>query len=46
MEPEENGGLVRRVLAEMPGVSLEAEEETSPGLPADGAYWARLRVGR
>lgn len=46
MEPEENGRLVRRVLAEVPGARLEAEEETSPGLPADGAYWARLRVGR
>ena len=44
VEPEENGGLARRVLRERPDVALEAEEETSPGLPSDGSYWARLRV--
>jgi 16S rRNA (cytosine967-C5)-methyltransferase len=43
IEPEENGGVVRAVLAEVPGLVLEAEEESVPGKPADGGYWARLR---
>jgi 16S rRNA (cytosine967-C5)-methyltransferase len=43
IEPEENGGLVRRVLADRPWLSIEAEEEAVPGQPADGGYWARLR---
>jgi 16S rRNA (cytosine967-C5)-methyltransferase len=43
IEPEENGGVVRAVLAEAPGWRLEAEEESLPGRPADGGYWARLR---
>jgi 16S rRNA (cytosine967-C5)-methyltransferase len=42
IEPEENADLVRRVLAGG-GLTLEAEEESSPGRPADGGYWARLR---
>ena len=42
IEPEENADLVRRVLADG-GLTLEAEEEASPGRPADGGYWARLR---
>ncbi|MFO0925996.1 MAG: 16S rRNA (cytosine(967)-C(5))-methyltransferase RsmB [Gemmataceae bacterium] len=45
IEPDENGGLVRRVLAGLPGATLEAEEESAPGRPADGGYWARVRVG-
>jgi 16S rRNA (cytosine967-C5)-methyltransferase len=43
IEPEENGGVVRAALAEVPGLVLEAEEESVPGKPADGGYWARLR---
>jgi 16S rRNA (cytosine967-C5)-methyltransferase len=43
VEPEENGGVVRAALAELPGWALEAEQEHRPGLPADGGYWARLR---
>lgn len=42
IEPEENGELVRRALTQ--GVALEAEESAVPGRPADGGYWARLRV--
>jgi 16S rRNA (cytosine967-C5)-methyltransferase len=43
IEPEENGGVVRAVLAEMADWRLEAEEGSVPGRPADGGYWARLR---
>jgi len=43
VEPEENGEVVRAVLADVAGLELEAEEERRPGLPADGGYWARLR---
>jgi 16S rRNA (cytosine967-C5)-methyltransferase len=43
IEPEENGGVVRDVLSQLSGWSLEAEQEHRPGLPADGGYWARLR---
>ena len=43
IEPEENGALVRSVLRDLPGFALEAEEERTPGKPADGGYWARLR---
>ncbi len=42
IEPEENAELVRKVIADG-GLTLEAEEESSPGRPADGGYWARLR---
>ena len=42
IEPEENGELVRRVI-EDGHATIEAEETSSPGLPADGGYWARLR---
>jgi 16S rRNA (cytosine967-C5)-methyltransferase len=42
IEPEENGGVVRAVLGEMPEWWLEAEEESVPAKPADGGYWARL----
>jgi 16S rRNA (cytosine967-C5)-methyltransferase len=43
IEPEENGGVVRAVLAEVPEWGLEAEEESVPGKPSDGGYRARLR---
>src|SRR5262249_26229771 len=42
VEPEEDGEVVRNVLGEG-GLELEAEAESSPGRPADGGYWARLR---
>jgi 16S rRNA (cytosine967-C5)-methyltransferase len=43
IEPEENGGVVRAILAEAPELRLEAEEESVPGKPADGGYRARLQ---
>jgi 16S rRNA (cytosine967-C5)-methyltransferase len=43
VEPDENGGVVRAVLKAMRRFKLEAEEGQSPGRPADGGYWARLR---
>jgi 16S rRNA (cytosine967-C5)-methyltransferase len=43
MEPEENRQVVDNVLRAMSGLEREAEEEHSPGQPADGGYWARLR---
>ncbi len=43
IEPEENGGVVRRVLSERPDLRLEQEDESVPGRPADGGYRARLR---
>jgi 16S rRNA (cytosine967-C5)-methyltransferase len=43
VEPEENGGVVRSVLAARTDLRLEAEEEAVPGRPADGGYRARLR---
>jgi 16S rRNA (cytosine967-C5)-methyltransferase len=43
LEPEENQEMARWILREQPGLVLEAEEEQSPGRPADGGYWARLR---
>jgi 16S rRNA (cytosine967-C5)-methyltransferase len=45
IEPAENRRVVEAVLKGRPGFVLEAEEERRPGLPADGAYWARLRRG-
>ncbi|NBO93960.1 MAG: 16S rRNA (cytosine(967)-C(5))-methyltransferase RsmB [Planctomycetia bacterium] len=45
IEPDENGGLVRRVLRERKEVRLESEQETVPGQPSDGSYWARLKKG-
>jgi 16S rRNA (cytosine967-C5)-methyltransferase len=45
IEPEENEGVVRAALAEVPGVVLEAAEAAVPGRPADGGSWARLRKG-
>ena len=43
IEPEENHQVVARVLQAMPMLTLEAEQEQRPGVPADGGYWARLR---
>lgn len=43
IEPEENGGVVRRVLQSVPSLNLDTEQEQVPGRPADGGYWARLR---
>jgi 16S rRNA (cytosine967-C5)-methyltransferase len=43
IEPEENAELVRGILSTHGGVRLEAEEAATPGRPADGGYWARLR---
>ncbi|MFQ3592255.1 MAG: 16S rRNA (cytosine(967)-C(5))-methyltransferase RsmB [Gemmataceae bacterium] len=44
IEPEENSGVVRRILSERPELRLEAEQSTPPGQPSDGSYWARLRL--
>ncbi len=43
MEPEENQQVIQAVLRTRSHVRLEEEEESSPGCPADGGYWARLR---
>jgi 16S rRNA (cytosine967-C5)-methyltransferase len=43
IEPEENRGVVDAVLRGMRALSLEAEQTQTPGQPADGGYWARLR---
>jgi 16S rRNA (cytosine967-C5)-methyltransferase len=43
IEPEENRAVVRNVLMAMREWQLEAEADSTPGLPADGGYWARLR---
>jgi 16S rRNA (cytosine967-C5)-methyltransferase len=43
IEPEENGAVVRAVLQEFPGWSVETEADATPGRPADGGYRARLR---
>lgn len=42
-EPEENGGVVRSVLEQLPDWVLSAEEDHVPGQPSDGGYWARLQ---
>jgi 16S rRNA (cytosine967-C5)-methyltransferase len=41
IEPEENRGVIEAVLGAAPGVVCEAEQESMPGRPADGGYWAR-----
>ena len=43
IEPEENAGVVRSILAAQPVCCSNAEQEAIPGRPADGGYWARLR---
>jgi 16S rRNA (cytosine967-C5)-methyltransferase len=45
IEPEENGGVVRAVLAEVKGARLDREHTSIPGRPSDGGYWARVRKG-
>lgn len=43
IESEENRGVVKAALKGLPEFTLEAEEESVPGHPGDGGYWARLR---
>ncbi len=43
IESEENQEVVQSLLAERSDFTLEASAESSPGLPADGGFWARLR---
>jgi 16S rRNA (cytosine967-C5)-methyltransferase len=43
IEPEENRPVVDAVLRGLRNLEFEAEQEQSPGRPADGGYWARLR---
>jgi 16S rRNA (cytosine967-C5)-methyltransferase len=43
IEPEENGAVVRSALSQAQDFALEAEARLTPGRPADGGYWARLR---
>ena len=43
IEPEENGGVVRRVLEGGSDLRLESQADAVPGRPADGGYRARLR---
>jgi 16S rRNA (cytosine967-C5)-methyltransferase len=45
IEPEENRQVVEKVLEETPHLRLEMTEDAIPGRPADGGFWARLRVG-
>jgi 16S rRNA (cytosine967-C5)-methyltransferase len=44
VEPDENGGVVAAVRQAIRGLRLEAEHTSAPGRPADGGYWARLRL--
>ena len=43
IEPEENRGLVQRVLQELPEWSLIREHDHLPGQPGDGGYLALLQ---
>ena len=43
IEPEENRQVVETLLHEASCTTLEAAEESVPGRPADGGFWARLR---
>lgn len=43
IEREENRGVVETVRRGLRDLVIEAEQEQSPGRPADGGYWARLR---
>jgi 16S rRNA (cytosine967-C5)-methyltransferase len=43
IEPEENHGVVDKVMQTQPSLVLDAESQQVPGQPADGGYWARLR---
>ena len=44
IEPDENTGVVATVRRAFPRVAVEAEAAAVPGRPADGGYWARLRL--
>jgi 16S rRNA (cytosine967-C5)-methyltransferase len=50
LEPEENGQMLRRFLADHPAFELDVEHEALPGPgpsgPADGGYAARMRRAR
>ncbi len=43
IEPEENAGVVQRLLCEMPEMELISTHEFTPGKPTDGGYQALLR---
>jgi 16S rRNA (cytosine967-C5)-methyltransferase len=43
IEPEENQQVVANVREAFPDLDLEEESVQTPGAPADGGYWARLR---
>lgn len=45
IEPEENEGLVRDVLAERKDVAVVSERQYQPGVPGDGGYQALLVNG-
>lgn len=42
IEPEENGDVVRRVIASNPHIKLQEEQLFLPGQPSDGGYQALL----
>ncbi|HVK17517.1 MAG TPA: hypothetical protein VM533_11265, partial [Fimbriiglobus sp.] len=44
VEPDENEGVVKAVRRAIKGLTVEAEGHAIPGRPADGGYWARLRM--
>lgn len=44
IEPEENGEVVRAVLAQRPGWTMTNEAEFQPGDPADGGYFSVIGV--
>ena len=44
IEPDENSGVVRAARQVFRGLRVEAESTAIPGRPADGGYWARLRL--
>jgi len=46
IEPDENEGVIAAVRHGIPALKVEAEHHSVPGRPADGGYWARLRVPR
>jgi len=43
IEPEENLGVIEAVRKAIPAMRFDGEEESIPGKPSDGGYWARLR---
>ncbi|MFO0863432.1 MAG: 16S rRNA (cytosine(967)-C(5))-methyltransferase RsmB [Gemmataceae bacterium] len=43
IEPEENLAVVEAVRKAFPEMRFDGEEESIPGKPSDGGYWARLR---